>query len=287
MKRLIVNADDFGFTRGTNEGIVRAFKKGIVNSTTLMANSEAFEHAVALAKENPELGVGCHLTAVGGKVIVREASSLADDSGFMPKTLTDLITQLTRGRVSYQDLEREFAAQVERIIASGIKPTHLDTHKHTAIHPAVTKAMARVAYEFGIQAVRFPFERFANRPAGLQVRANRNRYFKQRALSLATLPGAIYFQGVMQKYHLRTPDFFCGVALTGLLDSQTVCHLIGSLRDGVTELMCHPALYDAELETSATRLKQERQQEFEALIDASVWRCIDEQNIKLMSYAEL
>jgi chitin disaccharide deacetylase len=287
MKRLIVNADDFGFTRGTNEGIVRAFKDGIVTSTTLMANGEAFEHAVELAKANPTLGIGCHLAAVGGPAVLPEVSSLVDRSGLMPKTLTDLITGLTRGIVKYQDIEREFTAQVERLISAGLKPTHLDTHKHTAIHPLVAKAMARVANEFAIKSVRFPFESFGNRYAGKPVRAKRRLYFRQRVLSLATAPGAIQFKRVLQKYHLRTPDYFCGVALTGLLDSQVVCRILGSLRDGVTELMCHPALYDQQLETATTRLKRERQQEFEALTDATVLRCVDEQKIALMSYAEL
>jgi predicted glycoside hydrolase/deacetylase ChbG (UPF0249 family) len=287
MKHLIVNADDFGFTRGTNEGIVRAFKDGIVTNTTLMANGKAFEHAVELAKKIPELGVGCHLAAVGGNVVLQEANSLADDLGLMPKTLTELITKLTRGLIKYQDIEREFAAQVERIIAAGIKPTHLDTHKHTAIHPLVAKAMARVAQEFAIKSVRFPFEGFGNRQAGLESRAKRRLYFKQRALALITLPGAVQFKSLLQKYKLHTPDYFCGVALTGLLDSQTICATLSSLREGVTELMCHPALYDQALETATTRLKQQRQQELEALTDAKVLRCVNEQKVTLMSYAEL
>ena len=287
MKRLIVNADDFGFTRGTNEAIARAFKEGILTSSTLMANGEAFAHAVQLAKANPGLGVGCHLAAVGGKVVSPEAGSLADKDGLLPKTLTDLVIKLTKGVVKPQDLDREFAAQVERLIGAGIKPTHLDTHKHAAVHPAVTKALARLALAFAIPAVRSPFERFGNWQSVAPVRAKRRRYVKQRALSFATLPSAIQFNRVMQKYHLRTPDYFCGVALTGLLDSQALCRLIRALREGVTELMCHPALYDQELEQATTRLKRERQREFEALTDATVLRCIDEQKVRLMSFAEL
>ncbi len=285
MKRLIVNADDFGFTRGTNEGIIRAFKDGIVTNTTLMANGEAFDQAIELAKAHPELGVGCHLAAVGGKVVSQQAGPLADDFGQLPKTLTALITKLLSGVVKSRDLESEFTAQVERLIAAGINPTHLDTHKHTAIHPTVSQAMARVAQRFGIQAVRFPFERFGNRQA--RTPAKRKLYFKQRGLSLVTFPSAIQFRTVMQKYKLRTPDYFCGVALTGLLDRQTVCSILGSLRDGVTELMCHPALYDQELEKAATRLKRERQQELDALTDTTVLRSIEENKVELISYAML
>src|SRR5204863_8267646 len=69
MKRLIVNADDFGFTRGVNAGILRASESGILTSATLMANGDAFGEAVEMALANPRLGVGCHLVAVGGRPV--------------------------------------------------------------------------------------------------------------------------------------------------------------------------------------------------------------------------
>jgi predicted glycoside hydrolase/deacetylase ChbG (UPF0249 family) len=287
MKRLIVNADDFGFTHGTNEGIIRAHQEGIVTSTTLMANGDAFDQAVRLAHAHPTLGVGCHLAAVGGKALSPQATSLTDSVGLLPKTLTELITRLTRGLIREQDIEHEFTAQVERLTAAGILPTHLDTHKHTAIHPKVAKAMAAVARKFNIHRVRFPYESLSQQPGGVKVRARRNLYFKQRALSLLTLPGAGQFKRLLLHYGLRTPDYFCGVALTGFLDNRTVCAILASLREGVTELMCHPALYDEELETASTRLKRERQREFEALTDAQVRHCVEDYQIELMSYAGL
>ena len=91
----------------------------------------------------------------------------------------------------------------------------------------------------------------------------------------------------MKQHELKMPDFFCGVALTGLLDSEAICNVIESLGEGTTELMCHAGLYDDELEQGATRLKRERQQEFEALIDKRVKSSIDEHGVCLISYAEL
>ena len=287
MKRLIVNADDFGFTRGVNTGIVRAFTEGILTSTTLMANGEAFDHAIALVRENPALGVGCHLAAVGGKAISGEANHLASDDGSLPKTLTELIMKLARRAIRSSDIEREFAAQVERVIAAGIRPTHLDTHKHTAIHPAVMQALARVANDFNIRRIRFPFEMSGHAAKGRISRARKKIYFKQRAVSLVTTVAARQFRNVARKYALQMPDFFRGVALTGLLDSEAVCNVILSLREGTTELMCHAGLYDNELEHGATRLKRERQQEFEALLDSKVKKQIEEQGIALINYGEL
>ena len=138
LKYLITNADDFGFTRDVNEGIVHAHREGILTATTLMATGAAFEHAVALARETPELDVGVHLVLVGS-------------DGF-PPTLPRLV--LSMGRIRIYD---ELARQVDKVVKAGIQPTHLDTHKHTHLMPPVFDAMARVGREFRISWVRRRF----------------------------------------------------------------------------------------------------------------------------------
>ncbi len=135
MIRLIVNADDFGFTRDVNEGIVEAHRNGILTATTLMANGAAFDHAVALARETPSLDVGCHL------VLVDRWS------------MKDLAWALSQGE---QRIFETFATQVRKIVDAGIQPTHLDTHKHAHLLPSVWKAVVRVARESGIAWVRRP-----------------------------------------------------------------------------------------------------------------------------------
>ena len=132
MKTLIVNADDFGLTPGVNEGILRAFREGILTSTTLMANAPAFDDAVARTREHPDIDVGCHLVLVGGKSVAppEEIPSLAKRNGDLPNTLFELVCRLWGGLVVEADIEREFRAQIERVIAAGITPSHLDTHKH-------------------------------------------------------------------------------------------------------------------------------------------------------------
>jgi len=290
MKRLIVNADDFGFTRGVNAGVARAFETGILTSATIMANGDAFEDAVDIARANPGLGVGCHLSAVGGRPVApaRDMGSLVDGDGMLPATLTQLMIKLARGQVRSADIEREFRAQVERVVGAGITPTHLDSHKHSHTHPHVMRALARVAREFRIEFVRNPFESvFAPLRAGATARAKSRVYLKQYALSAAVAVRATSFKRLAREYGLRTPDFFFGVRLTGLLDSEALQSLIRSARKGTTELMCHPAVYDAELEQARTRLKREREQELAALTDPALRRLIDEQGIKLISYREL
>ncbi len=143
MKYLITNADDFGFTRDVNEGIVYAHRHGILTATTLMATGVAFDHAVALARENPNLDIGAHLVLVGG-----------EDH---PETVARLVAAL--GRIRIYD---ELARQVGKILDAGIQPTHLDTHKHTHLLPPVLNAVMRIAEEFKVPWIRRPL-------AGLSV----------------------------------------------------------------------------------------------------------------------
>lgn len=139
MKRLIVNADDFGFTRDVNQGIVHAHRNGILTATTLMATGTAFDHAVALAHDNPSLDVGAHLVLVGAE-------------GY-PATVAGLTAAVALGRIRIYD---QLARQMHKILDAGLQPTHLDTHKHTHLLPPVLDAVARIAEEFRVPWVRRP-----------------------------------------------------------------------------------------------------------------------------------
>jgi predicted glycoside hydrolase/deacetylase ChbG (UPF0249 family) len=146
-KQLVVNADDFGFTPDVNRGIVDAHRGGILTATTLMANGAAFDDAVQLARQTPSLDIGCHLVLVGDR-------SLVSGKPF-PLTVGQLLAALARREIRPYE---ELAAQVQRILDAGIRPTHLDTHKHTHLAPPVLDAVARLSETFGIRWVRRPFD---------------------------------------------------------------------------------------------------------------------------------
>jgi predicted glycoside hydrolase/deacetylase ChbG (UPF0249 family) len=248
LKTLIVNADDFGFTRDVNQGIIEAYENGILRAATLMANGEAFEDAVRLAHQNPGLDVGCHLVLVRGY-------SLAEPGRRLPASVVGLITALALGRVRAYD---ELAAQVRKILWAGIRPTHLDTHKHTHLLPWVLEALARISQEFAIPWVRRPFGLLGGR--------------LHRAL---------------QRHGCRTTDHFTGYQMTGRLCTASLVQLIRDLPRGSTELMCHPGRCGSELRAAHTRLKQCREAELAALVAPEVLRALEEAQVRLASFREL
>lgn len=263
--RLIFNADDFGFTRDVNEGIVEAHRHGVLTATTLMANGDAFDHAVALARETPSLDVGVHLVMVQGW-------SLAKPGQAMPATLPELTQALMRRELAVYD---EAAAQVRRIIAAGIQPSHIDTHKHTHLLPPVLEAVARVAKEFGIPWVRRPFDFGVSRTAGVTKQAVALGMKMMRPRFAKMLAG------------LRMTDYFAGFQTTGRLDEKSMIDTLRKLPEGLTEFMCHPGKCGPELHGAATRLKESRAVELAALTSPEVRRVIGQLGIVVTDYRSL
>jgi predicted glycoside hydrolase/deacetylase ChbG (UPF0249 family) len=255
VRNLIVNADDFGFTRDVNAGIVQAHREGILTATTLMANGDAYEDAVHLALENPSLHVGCHLVLVQG-------NSLVTGRPF-PEKPHQLLMALSKREI---EVETELRAQIRKIIESGIRPTHLDSHKHTHIVPTVFRAVVRLAHEFGIPYVRLPLDTTV--PCSGPVCHVLGRYYR----------------GFTHKFNVHTTDYFMGFRLTGNLTEATLARALASIKDGTTEFMCHPGYMGRELQGAATRLKESRVRELEALTSPRIRRLIDEQGITLTGY---
>jgi hopanoid biosynthesis associated protein HpnK len=287
MKELILNADDFGMTRGVNEGIIRAHREGVLTSATLMACGAAFEDAVERAKATPELAVGCHLVLIGGHAISphEEIPSLVDEAGRLPETLPGFIARVSSGRVQVEEIEHEMRAQIGRIRAAGIEPTHLDTHKHTHAHPTVMEALGRAAQGMGITRVRKPIENF--RDSWQTSRGNGPGLSKQLLAAAAVHAVAPRFAAISREYGLRSPDHFLGLAATGQLGPAMLCRMMETLAEGQTEIMLHPGVCDAELRKSGSRLLKQRETELEGLLDASVKSAIEERGIRLISFREV
>ncbi len=287
MKQLILNADDFGMTRGVNDGVIRAHREGILTSATLMANGEAFDDAVERARANKELGVGCHLVLVGGKCVAPKDSvaSLVDAGGHLPDSLPLFVAKISSGIIRTEEIERELRAQIQRIRAAGIEPTHLDTHKHTHAHPRVMEALGKVAKECGITRVRKPIENL--RDSWDTSQAGGQGVSMQILAAGAVRAIAPQFTAISRKYGLLSPDHFLGLAMTGQLGPSVLRGVIGTIADGTTEIMLHPGISDADLARSGSRLQKQREDELQGLLDSAVRSAVTERGIRLISYREL
>jgi predicted glycoside hydrolase/deacetylase ChbG (UPF0249 family) len=265
VRKLVVNADDFGFARDVNQGIVEAHRNGILTATTLMAagafDALAFDDAVRLARETPTLDIGCHLVLVGAPPF--------------PATVAQLIRAVALKRVRIYE---ELAAQVRRILDAGIRPTHLDTHKHTHLLPPVLDAVARISEEFRIPWVRRPFD-FPFTPDGISV--------AKRAVSKAMTVARSRSARVMEAHGCRSTDHFAGFQITGRYDAASLAKLLRALPEGSTEFMCHPGLLGEDLRAAPTRLKESRERELRALTSPEVRACIEECGIQLCAYRDL
>ena len=287
MKEVILNADDFGLTPGVNEGIFRAHHEGILSSTTLMANADAFEDAVTFAKSSPKLGVGCHLVLIGGKSIApaEDVSSLVDADGNLPATLPSFVRKVTSGKIRTDDIATELRAQIQKIRAAGIEPTHVDTHKHTHAHPGVLSVVCRVAKECGINRIRQPIESF--RDSWLTTASDRKGTSTQVVAAAAVRSIAPKFRATLRKFGMTTPKHFLGLAMTGKVGPETLRKMIDSLEDGTTEIMFHPGVYDDALAKTGTRLLVQRELELQALVDPGVRDTLAERDVRIISYREL
>lgn len=266
----MVNADDFGFTRDVNQGIVAAHCGGILTATTLMANGNAFDDAVRLARETPSLDVGCHLVLISGRSLVAPYHSL-------PLSVSELLWALAARRIQPYE---ELSAQVRKILAAGLQPTHLDTHKHTHLAPPVLDAVARIAEEFKIPWVRRPFDFPLTTAHGSVPRL-------KRAISggLQILRGRVH--RVLESHGCRTTDHFAGFQITGRFRAPELVQLIRELPGGLTEFMCHPGYCGEELRQSRTRLKESRELELEALLAPEVRAALMECSVELVNYRTL
>jgi len=268
-KQLVVNADDFGFTPDVNLGIVDAHRRGILTATTLMANGGAFDDAIRLARETPTLDIGCHLVLVSGH-------SLLTGNPY-PPTVGKLLAALARREIRPYE---ELSAQVQRILDAGIRPTHLDTHKHTHVAPPVLDAVARLGEEFGIRWVRRPFDFPLNALRGTVPRLKR---LTSGALGLLRSR----FHRVLTRHGCRTTDHFAGFQITGRFRTAELVQLLGCLPDGSTELMCHPGYCGDALRGARTRLKESREHELEALMAAETRSALERNGIELVAYEGL
>ncbi len=284
MKRLIVNADDLGLSVAVSRGIEKGFREGLVTSATLMANMPGFEEGVRVSRDNPELGIGVHLNLIRGLPLspADEVAPLLGPGGTFINSFYHI------GRVSANKdyiaaAEREYRAQIEKVLDAGIKPDHIDFEKHHGIWRNLYNLADRLAGEYGL-GIRSYYEPFffvwQNLPSpGLGA--------MWKSLHLFTYQ---FFRHKRPKAF--SPDYFFGQSHIGKLDRDFLRQLLYNLPEGTSELMCHPGLRDGEEEEGVSEAVGDswitgcRINDLAALADPEINILAGNLDIKLGTFAE-
>jgi chitin disaccharide deacetylase len=285
VRRLIINADDFGLTSGVNRAIVEGNRSGILTSATLMANAKASVAATELAKVQPSLKTGCHVVLIDGTPLSSDLPTLANGSSRFRSSLKQFALDAVRKQIAAEEIQRETEAQIRKIQTRGITLTHVDSHKHTHMFPQILRPVLRAARACGVRAVRNPFEPLQTWPKSMVI-SNPGLWSRSAAV-LAFQMFASEFRRALKEEGMLSTNGTVGIAVTGMLDQQVLLKILKALPEGTWELVCHPGYSDADLQASGTRLTQSREVELAALLSAETRETVARQKIELISYADL
>ena len=284
MKKLIINADEFGLTEGTNRAIAKAYQFGTVTSATIIVNQWAFDDAILISKQNPGLGVGIHLNITDGRPILplNEVISLVDATGYFYNRY-NLMMRLTLGRINLSEVENELMTQVNKLTSRGINPTHIDDHQGIILHPIIFNIVTQIAYKLNIP-IRIP-------QANLSLL--NGRWIRRIASYLICNS----YRKLLKRKKINTTDFFYKVTNfyhDRLHYESSLINLYASLllriSEGTSELMVHPSYMDERLirfmDGSETMASQ-RVEEMKVLLNPRLKEMLTEAGIKLTHFGEL
>ena len=278
MRFLVINADDLGVAPGVNRGILEAHAAGIVSSASMMVAAPAFGDAVdRVRSEAPKLGVGLHLDLVAGQPLT-SAPTLTDTTTGRFHALDALARRALAGQVDAAEVRRECEAQLAALTAAGLKPTHIDSHRHAHAMPGILPAVAAVAYDAQIHVVRRPLDT----PTLLDPMASARMLVLHAAWRTA-------LRGVAPAHRalLARAPHFRGIALQGAPDvRERLLATIDQLPIGVTELMMHPG-YDDDVLARQDPYRKEREAEMKALLEPAVSRRLEKGDVRVVSFREL
>lgn len=250
--KIIFNADDFGYSEAVNRGIIKCFTDGVLRSTTLMTNAFGFEDAINLAKSNPELGIGVHLTLTFGKPLTGKINSLTNSTGEFHK-----LSYYEQGNeVAEDELFEEWDAQIRKVFDSGIEPTHLDSHHHAHTFGSNQKVVLKLAEKYN-----------------LPIRNN---------FELSECDDIYFDAGLDQVGTIKTDENY----------NKNIKQLTDTFWDEtkdleIVEVMCHPAYLDFEIiENSSFAIPRVYQLEFFTKSDFAQ-ELLANSDIQLVSYKDI
>jgi hopanoid biosynthesis associated protein HpnK len=269
--RLIVNADDFGRSHSINQAVIRAHREGILTTASLMVNEPGFDEAVALAKQNPKLGVGLHLTLLCGHAALppEKIPGLANPRGEFSSNPVGAGFRYFFNRRLRGQLRDEIHAQFARFHATGLPLDHVDGHLHLHLHPVIFWILMEDAEKLGISRMRFTRDCLAR---SRHMARGRWFYRASHAAIYAWLSNRA--REPLRQRGIKHAQITFGLLQDSHVDEEYVLKLLPELPPGDSELYSHPSL-------------DEFKHEFDALVSPRVKEQITKLGIELIRYQEL
>jgi chitin disaccharide deacetylase len=284
-KRLIINADDFGLSRGITDGILLTHQKGILTSTSLMVNQAATEYAISRAEDTPGLGIGIHLNLTqGAPVLPREQVPTLVNSEGQFYSCGTLAKKLLRLQISAREIEAELRAQIRLMKSYGLMPTHADSHHRIHMYPSAARAFHNALVSEGIRRARAPRKQYwpsNGRWGGPHIGP---LYRRLAAKSYLEFLQSVVFRD------LQLPD--AGVTFhpsySGKLSAlptawqNTFEHLPG----GCYEMWCHPGFSESGF-SGTDSIAEQREVEISILTNKTLRELARRKEIQLISFRQL
>lgn len=285
MKKLMVTADDGGLSQYINHAIIEAHRYGIVTGVSVLMWHKYAEHLCSLVKHYPELDTGVHLCITQAKPILpsqKVSTLIADNGNFYPKTSRFLI-KLVKQKISLQQVEAEFSAQIEKALELGLKISHIDTHQHIHLYTPVLEIVVRLAKKYNIPYVRNIDELLTLKALPWMVM---RPGFIKKLLVKVFLPG---MESRLRSLGLKTNHYFIGYYRAGKINKSYLCYALNNLKPGLTELCVHISKKQENFRDMfpGSYPSYNWQQEFEAVVDPVIMDLIKSGKIFLVKRSDL
>ena len=270
-RRLIVNADDFGKSHSVNQAVLEAHHRGILTTASLMVNEPGFPEAVELARNNPRLGIGLHLTLSHGHSTLPAAQipALVNSAGEFPESPAMTGLRYYFRRDLRESLAREIRAQFDKFYSTGLPLDHVNGHLHFHLHPTIFSILLEEHFRRPFKSMRFTRE-----PFWLNARLAGGRWFYRSSHALIYRCLSSRARARLAARGIRHTQRVFGLLQNALVDESYILRLLPRLPTGDSELYSHPSLH-------------EFKHEFEALISPRVLALVRELRIQLIRYQDL
>ena len=277
--QIIANADDFGRHELINKAVEEAYAKGCLRSATVMPGGVAFAGAIDIAKRNPGLGLGIHLTLVNGNPLLppEQIPSLVTKDGLFYDDYLQFVKHFFAGKIKLEDVRRELTAQMEKVLATGVTLSHIDSHQHMHTMPGIIDIALALAKKANISAVRIPqtpmFTGFNGNPVQLGGRMG--------LYTMATLS-----RRKAKAQGFRCPQHFAGIVAGEAVSIKHLTDIIQNLKPGTTEIMVHPGT-DNKILQDFCQWDHDFEAELAALTSPEILDLLAKKQVKIGNYTNL